>query len=516
MFSRTLLVLSLTLPLMAQRGSAPPATTPPAAGPAKPIPDIPLTDEKPVVTEHQIQLGSRTLRYKATTGMMPMRTESGEIEANLFYVAYTLEPAGKSASRPLTVCFNGGPGAGSLWLHLGAIGPKRARMNDDGSLPPPPYQLLDNAHTWLDQSDLVFVDPVGTGFSRARNDETGKKFWGVRGDIEAMGEFVRLFLTRFERWESPLFVAGESYGTTRAAGVSQYLADHGIGLNGVMLISTVMNFQTIRFAPGNDVPYALHLPTYTATAWYHKKLPADLQKDLEKAIEESRQFAAGPYIEILQKGDQLSAVERDGAAKKLARLTGLSETYLKRTGLRPEIMRFCRELLRAEGKTVGRLDSRITGIAPPDTAEQPEFDPSMTAIRPPYTAMMNAYVRGQLGFSTDREYFALGGGIKAPWNYDLTGGQGYADTSVNLRNAMAKNPHMKVFIGMGFYDLATPFHAVEYTVSHMGLDPQLRANIHWAEYEAGHMMYIHLPSLEKLKRDADSFYSLAAGKAIPR
>jgi carboxypeptidase C (cathepsin A) len=475
--------------------------------PPKPSTDIALTDEKPVVTEHQIQLPGRLLRYKASTGMMPLKTENGDIEANLFYVAYTAEPA--TARRPLTICFNGGPGAGSLWLHLGAIGPKRVRMKDDGSLPPPPYELPDNEQTWLEQSDLVFVDPVGTGYSRAKNPETGKKFWGVRGDIESVGQFVRLFLTRFERWDSPLFLAGESYGTTRAAGLSQYLADHGIALNGVILISTVLNFQTVRFAPGNDTPYPLYLPTYTATAWYHKKLPGDLQADLRKAIEEARQFAGGAYVQALHKGDQLAAAERDGVVKKLARLTGLSEAYLKRADLRPEIMRFCKELLRSEGKTVGRLDSRITGIAPPDTAEQPEFDPSMTAIRPPYTAMMNSYSRGQLKFTIDREYYSLGGGIGAPWSFDLQGGQGFADTAVNLKNAMAKNPHMKVFIGSGFYDLATPFYAAEYTINHLGLDPALRANIRWAEYEAGHMMYVHVPSLSKLKRDIEGFYRFA-------
>ncbi|MBM3814315.1 MAG: peptidase S10 [Acidimicrobiia bacterium] len=510
-----LLVILLAAPtaVFAQRTtSTPPPASAPAASPAKPAPDLPLTDTPPVVTDHQMQVGGRTLRYKATTGMMAMKTESGEMEANMFFVAYTVDaPAG--SRRPLTVCFNGGPGAGSLWLHLGAIGPKRARMNDDGSLPPPPYQLPDNEHTWLEHSDLVFVDPVGTGYSRARNPEVARKFFGVRGDIESVGQFVRLFLTRFDRWDSPLFIAGESYGTTRAAGLSQYLADHGIGLNGVILISAVMNFQTLRFAPGNDTPYPLYLPTYTATAWYHKKLPADLQKDLQKAIEEARQYASGPYVQVLQKGDLLSAEEYSVAVKKLARLTGLSESYIRLANLRPEIQRFCKELLRPAGKTVGRLDSRLTGIAPADTAEQPEFDPSMTAIRPPYTAMMNAYARMQLKFSTDWEYFALGGGITSPWNYDLPGGQGYADTSVNLKNAMAKNPHTKVFIGSGFYDLATPFHAVEYTISHLGLDPALRSNIRWAEYEAGHMMYIHLPSLEKLKHDISGFYRFALRQA---
>ena len=505
---RTLIVVLAITALAAAQPRA--AQTPPPAAAPKETANIPLVDEKPVVTSHRIEVRGRTIRYQASTGMMPMRTESGDLEANMFFVAYTLDPLGPAAGRPLTFCFNGGPGAGSLWLHLGAIGPKRARMNDDGSLPPPPYRLEDNEATWLDKSDIVFIDPVGTGYSRAKNAETGRKFWGLRGDIESVGQFIRMFLSRFDRWGSPLFVAGESYGTTRAAGLSQYLADHGVALNGVILVSAILNFQTTRFAPGNDLPYALYLPTYTATAWYHKKLPADLQKDLRKAVDEARKFASGPYVQILHQGDQLSEAQRNAAIDTLARLTGLGKPYLKLANLRPEIQRFCKELMRAEGRTVGRLDSRLTGIAPPDTAEQPEFDPSMAAIRPPYTSLMNAYARTELRFETDREYYALGGGINAPWSFDLAGGQGYADTSVSLKNALAKNPHMKVLIAWGYYDLATPFHAVEYTIGHLGLDPQLRNNIRWAEYEAGHMMYIHVPSLRKLKKDVEEFYDFAA------
>lgn len=488
----------LACSLGAQTNPAPSGTSGTPSG-------VPMTDDKPVVTEHQITVRGRVLRYKATTGMMPLKKETGEIDANLFYVAYTLDPATPAASRPLTVCFNGGPGAGSLWLHLGAIGPKRARMNDDGSLPPPPYQMVDNDATWLDQTDLVFVDPVGTGYSRARTADIAKKYFGLRGDIESVGEFIRLYLTRFERWSSPLFLAGESYGTTRAAGLSRYLTDHGIGLNGILLISTILNFQTARFTSGNDLPYTLFLPTYTATAWYHKKLPADLQKDLKAAVAESKRFADGEYLNILQKGDELSAGEMEQAIAKLSRLTGLSREYVRKAGLRPQIQAFCKELRRSDGLTVGRLDSRLTGIAPADNQEEPEFDPSLSAIRGPYTAAMNQYARAELKYETDREYFALGGGITAPWNFNPDGGQGYADTSVDLRNAMQKNPHLKVFIAWGYFDLATPFHAVEYTVSHMGLPPALRANIRWAEYEAGHMMYIHVPSLEKLRKDAGAF-----------
>ncbi len=471
----------------------------PAANPAKPF-----TEQKTVVRDQEIAIKGKPLKYKSATGMMPLRSDAGEIEAQLFYVAYTVE----GPNRPLTICFNGGPGAGSLWLHLGAIGPQRAMMNDDGSLPPAPYKMSPNESTWLDKSDLVFVDPVGTGFSRARSADVGRKYFGVNGDIESVGTFIRHYLNQTKRWQSPLYVAGESYGTTRAAGLSQWLVDHGIGLNGVMLISTIMNFQTVRFQRGNDVPYATHLPTYTAIAWYHKKLPADLQKDLRKAVEESRKFASGDYQFLLYKGDVLTPEERKRGIDQLARLTGLSREFLDHSELRIEIQRFTKELLRDRGLTVGRLDGRLTGQEGSATAETPSFDPSLTAIRPPYTAMMNQYAREQLGWEEDKEYFALGGGITSAWDWGITqnGGQGFADTSGNLRAALERNPYMKVFIATGYYDLATPFHAVEYTVSHMGLPAALRKNLQWNEYEAGHMMYIHVPSLKKLKADIDAFY----------
>jgi len=464
----------------------------------------PMPEPKAEVRDAEITVKGKLLKYKSTTGMMPLKNEAGETEAQLFYVAYTVD----GPNRPLTVCFNGGPGAGSLWLHLGAIGPQRAMMNDDGSLPPAPYRMSPNEATWLDQSDLVFVDPVGTGFSRAKSSDVARKYFGVRGDIESIGTFIRQYLNQTKRCNRSLYIAGESYGTMRAAGLSQWLVDHGIALNGVMLISTIMNFQTVRFQKGNDVPYALHLPTYTAIAWYHKKLPTDLQKDLRKAVDESRKFASGDYQSLLFKGDALTPEERKRGLDQLVRLTGLSRDFLDHSDLRVEIQRFTKELLRDKGLTVGRLDGRLTGQEGSATSETPSFDPSMSAIRPPYTAIMNAYAREQLGWQEEKEYFALGGGITAPWDWGITqnGGQGYADTSENLRAALERNPHMKVFIAIGYYDLATPFHAAEYTVSHMGLPANLRKNLVWKDYEAGHMMYIHVPSLKKLKTDVDQFY----------
>ncbi len=484
----------------------------PAKPAAEPKPaEQKLPDQKPVEKTGEIQAGGRTLKYKTTAGYLPITNDNDETEASLFYVAYTLEPATPAAQRPLTFCFNGGPGAGSLWLQLGAIGPKRVVMNDDGTLPPPPYRLAGNPHTWLDRTDLVFIDPVGTGYSRAKSAEVAKKFFGLRGDIDSVGQFIRKYLSRHQRWTSPLFLAGESYGTTRAAGLAGHLVEKGVGLNGVILISTILHFQTSRFARGNDLPYPLFLPTYTAIAWYHKKLAPDLQKDLQKAIAESRRYADGEYLRVLQQGDALSAEERKRAAGQLARLTGLSPTFVGRSDLRVPIFAFTKELLRDQGRTLGRLDGRLQGTEPNQTAERPEFDPSLAAIRPPYTSAMSQYAREELGFETDLEYYALGGGISSPWDWGLaqSGGQGYADTSEALRAALDKNPHTKVFVAAGYYDLATPFAAADYTLRHMGLDASLKKNIRWAEYEAGHMMYIHLPSLVKLKKDIDDFYSFA-------
>jgi carboxypeptidase C (cathepsin A) len=468
-------------------------------------------EEAPVVTKHELRVGGRVLRYSVTTGLMPLKNDAGDVEARVFFMAYTLDRTGGPESRPLMFSFNGGPGSSSVWLHLGALGPKRVKMREDGAMPAPPYKLVDNEHTWLDETDLVFIDPVGTGYSRPAKPELGKKFWSLTGDIESVGEFIRLYLTRYERWGSPLFLVGESYGTTRAAGLSGHLVDRGIAFNGILLVSSILNFQTARFTQGNDLPYPLFLPTYAATAWYHKKLPADLQsKPLGEFLREVAAFAGGEYPGALTKGDRLTAAERQEVVKKVARYTGLSETYVDEADLRIEIQRFCKELLRRERRTVGRLDSRFKGIDESGVSERPEFDPSMTAIRPPYTAAFNDYVRRGLGYKSDTVYHILGGGIGTPW--DFGGGNGFADTSDALRSAFAKNPDMKVFVASGYYDLATPYFATEYTLTHMGLDPTQRSRVSTSYYEAGHMMYIHEGELARLKQDVARFLSSALGK----
>jgi len=457
------------------------------------------TDKEPVVTQHQ--LGD--LKYTATTGMIPLNDEFGETDAGIFFMAYTKDGVTDPASRPLMFSFNGGPGSSSVWLHLGAVGPKRVKMKADGDMPAPPFELEDNPASWLEHTDLVFIDPVGTGYSRPAKKDGGKKYWSLEGDVESIGEFIRMYLSRYRRWASPLYLVGESYGTTRAAGLSGHLIGKGIAFNGIVLVSSILNFQTARFNKGNDLPYPLFLPTYTATAWFHKKLPG--KRSLAAALREAEKFAGGDYVLALAKGDHLTPRERKATIQKLSNLTGLSPEYVDATDLRVNIHRFCKELLRGQKRTVGRLDSRFKGIDENAATESPDHDPSMTAILPPYTAMINDYLRRDLGWESDVPYYVFNPGeLWKNWTYG-DAAQGHPDTSEALRAALSKNPYMRVFIASGYYDLATPYFATEYTLSHLGLDPTLRANISTAYYEAGHMMYIDEGCLAKFKADVAKF-----------
>ena len=504
------MIASILLPLLllfqAPTVSPRPTETPkPAEAPVQ-------KDEPPVVTKHTARIGGRTLNYSVTTGFMPIKNAvSGDTEARIFYMAYTLDGVSDPKSRPLMFSFNGGPGSASVWLHLGALGPRRVKMLDDGMMPPPPYEMVDNDASWLDETDIVFIDPVGTGYSRAAKPELASKFFGVNGDIESVGEFIRLYLGRSERWSSPLFLVGESYGTTRAAGLSNHLFERGIGLNGIILISTVMNFQAIRFAENNDLPLVLIFPSYTATAWYHKRLPAELQrKPLKDVLKESEEFAANVYAPALMRIDRLSAAEKQALLDRFSSLSGLSRTFVEQNNFRVDLGEFNKELLRDQRRTTGRLDSRFLGFDKDSAGDDVEFDPSMSAIRTPYTAAFNDYVRRDLNYKSDVEYYILGGGITSPWNWNTS--NGYADTSQALSSAMRKNPYMKVFVGCGFYDMATPYFAAEYSVSAMNLDPQLRQNFTFNYYEAGHMMYIEKNSLRKLKDDVSIFIKNALRK----
>lgn len=457
-----------------------------------------FTEQAPV--EQKMKVDGHT--YRVVTGFMPMRAkDDDEIEAQIFHTAYLREGVKDARKRPLMFVFNGGPGSPSLWLHLGAVGPRRVKMRKEGGQPQPPFEIVENPHNWLGEADLVFIDPVGTGWSRAKDEETGKKkHWGVKQDIESVGEFIRLFLVRHQRFASPLYMAGESYGTTRATGVAGHLIDQGIAFSGIILVSSILSFLTARFTKGNDLPYALFLPTYAATAHYHGKATGKLQDHLKKA----REFAIGPYWTALAKGSDLQGKERERVKKTLSSLVGLSTDYLEKCDLRPEIMPFCKELMRDEGMTVGRLDSRFRGYDAAQSGNdyRPEHDPSMTALMAPYAAAYQHYARTELGFETDLAY-EIFGGVK-DWDTGK-GGDGFPDTSEALRKAMARNPYMRVMIASGYYDLATPFFATEYTVSHLGLPEELRGNIETHEYRAGHMMYIDEGSLESLQQDLNGF-----------
>ncbi|HEX6094744.1 MAG TPA: peptidase S10 [Thermoanaerobaculia bacterium] len=455
-------------------------------------------------TQHTIRVGSETVKYTARAGTIILKDEEGEPRASIFHVAYTKDGA-DPATRPVIFTFNGGPGSSSVWLHMGAFGPKRVAYKDDeGHAAPPPYKMVDNEETLLDVADLVFLDPVTTGFSRAIPISDAKKFHGFEADVETVGEVIRLWTTRNARWSSPKFLAGESYGTTRAAGLAGWLQNQGFYLNGVMLISSILNFGTARFDSGNDLPYILFLPTYTATAWYHKRLPADLQTGtLERAVAESEAFALGEYTAVLMKGDLATDAERRSVEEKLARFTGLSPRYIESSNLRVEIQRFDKELLRDQRRTVGRLDSRFIGIDRDAAGEEPEKDPSYSAIYGEYTAVMNDWLRRGLKFETDLPYEILTGKVR-PWSYNRYENR-YLDASETLRGAMTQNPDLKVWVANGYYDLATPFAATHYTFARMQIDPELRKNVTMTYYAGGHMMYIDRKAHRKLREDAVAF-----------
>jgi carboxypeptidase C (cathepsin A) len=479
---------------------------------AKPVLPAPVED-KFSVTKHSVRIDGVEIKYTVTTGTMVLRSETTDREvetkpeaarASVFFTAYTRDGVKDKTKRPITFSFNGGPGSASIWLHMGTLGPRKVNMGDVDDLLPPPYGLEDNEFSILDASDLVFIDPVSTGFSRASEGVKAKDFHGLTADIESVGDFIRLYTSRNGRWLSPKFLAGESYGTTRAAGLSGYLQDrHGLYFNGLMLISSILDFSTARFEPGHDLPYILFLPTYTATAWYHKKLEAGLQKDLGKTLRLVQDFAAGEYATALFKGAKLSAKERSGVVQQLSRFTGISEGFLDRCNLRLEIFRFCKELLRDSGRTVGRLDSRFKGIDRDAAGENFEFDPSHAAITGAYSAAFNHYVRQELGFESDLPYNIINFAVW-PWSYKEYENR-FVNVGETMRKAMSGNQHLKVFVANGYYDLATPYFATEYTFNHLALDPSLNANIRMAYYPAGHMMYVHAPSLAQLKADLSAF-----------
>ncbi len=552
------------LPSFAQPAQ-PPKSDPPPVNEEKPQPKddkvpakddkTPAKDAKPattkedkttkvpptVVTDGSVIIDKQKVEYKATTGVLPVTDKTGKAKANIFYVAYTRKTGESMVTRPLTFCFNGGPGSASAYVHLGFFGPRRVLIHNDGLSAPSPTQLVENDSSILDVTDLVFIDPVSTGLSRAENDADAKLFHGLEEDTSSVGDFIRDFVAKNERKDSPVYVAGESYGTTRAASLSTYLQNKGgVKLAGVMLISAVLDFQTILFGAGNDLPYSLFLPTYTATAYFHGKLDKKWATDLPTALKEAQKYADGPYVEVLHKGNLLTAYERQAAAKQIATLTGLTEEFVLANDLRVEATRFRGELLRDQQVVVGRLDSRVSakrgggttgpttpGGTPPgtnpgggadptkpgttDTPATPpnrQFrgggggDPSQNMLSALFTDGMKAYLTDGLGYKTDARY-TLTAQVQ-PWNYGQAGTNRYANVAPRLRAAMEKDKGLKVFVASGYTDLATPYAGTDYTLAHMG-PRSLVSQMTVAYYEAGHMMYAHEPSRKKLRDDLVKF-----------
>jgi len=485
----------------------------PAASPKKPEKKKDDKQAKLSVTQHTATIAGQKIAYSATAGKMLMRNDEGKEKAEVFFVAYTKDNS-KGAARPITFCFNGGPGSSSVWLHLGMLGPQRVKMSNDAKPVRPPHELIENPYSLLDKTDLVFIDPVSTGFSRPAKGEKKSQFHGYDEDIRSVGQFIHDYTTKYGRWASPKFLLGESYGGLRAAGLSGQLQQrYHMYLNGVVIISGVVDFQTLRTSGNNDIAYALFLPSYTATAWYHQVLPEHLQEQpVEKVVAKAEGFARGLYMQALLAGDSLPVAERKQTITQMAELTGLSADYLDRANLRVSMHRFGKELLRSRRQVIGRFDSRYTGTDRDHVGESMGHDPSGSAFFGPFTSAMNQYLREELKVEEERVYEVLTGKVH-PWDYSEFTNR-FVSASETLRRAMSDNPYLKVFAACGYYDLATPSMAMEYTRDHLGLAPELRQNFTMGFYAGGHMMYVHEPSLKKLRDDLINFYesTLQGGK----
>jgi carboxypeptidase C (cathepsin A) len=464
----------------------------------------PAPPERESVTERTVRIGGREVAYRAVAGTTTLRDDEGEARASVFSIAYTRTDAGDPAERPLTFVFNGGPGSSSTWLHLGMVGPRRVDAADGPAVPPAPYRVVDNDASLLDVSDLVFIDPVSTGYSRPVPGQEAKQFHGFREDLESVGEFIRLHTSRAGRWGSPKFLVGESYGTTRAAGLSRFLQErHGLYVDGIGLISAVLMFGASAPNPGNDLPYVLSLPTYAATAWYHRRL-GDRFPELRALTDQVEEFALGDYATTLLRGSRAPEADRRSVLERVSGYTGLSPAFLESCDLRVAPGRFFKELLRDQRRTVGRLDTRFTGIDADAAGETPDFDPSYAVIQAPFTAAVNAHLRGELGFESDLPYEVLNSDKVRPWSWGDHAANKYLDVASPLREAMSWNRNLRVLLASGYYDMATPFAAAEWTLDHMGLDPSLAGNVRTTRYEGGHMMYLHPESRDRLAGDLRS------------
>lgn len=461
------------------------------------------------VTEHQIRIGDRTIDYTATAGTMLMKNEDGDPNALFGFTAYVAD-VDDQTNRPLMFAYNGGPGSASIWLHMGALGPQRAVVTDVGFSPAGPFQRVTNAYSILDEADLVMIDPVGTGFSKAIGEGQNTDFWGVDQDIRSVSEFIVQYVTKNGRWASPKYILGESYGGMRTGGVSyRLLTRYNMALNGVILVSPFLEMTTGFAGLGVDLPHIMFLPTFAATAWYHDALD-EKPDDIEAFMEEVKQFAVREYAPALLAGRNLSSADRQSVLAGLSRYTGLSEQYWDRANLRIDEGQFTQQLLRERGITVGRVDSRFSGDSIDKLAESAPYDPFTTAIGPSYLAAFMDYYRADLEVENSENY-VVSGGFFMEWDWgheqpDLNGFElPFPNTAIDLEYAMKRNPAMQVLVLQGYFDLATPLFATEYVMDHMNLSPELRDNIAFEYFASGHMMYVHEPSLVKFKEDVAEF-----------
>jgi len=458
-------------------------------------------------TKHSITLNGERIDYSATVGHLILLDEKGTQRSHNFYIAYTRDLVKDQSKRPITFTFNGGPGSSSVWLHMGALGPKRVVLNDDGTSPPPPYSITDNAYSWLDKTDLVFIDPIETGYSRPAEGVDMKEFTGYSEDIRSVGDFIHKFVTLNGRWASPKYLAGESYGTTRAAGLSGYLQDrYGMYLNGIVLISAVMNFQTLIETEGNDLPYSLFLPSFAATAYYHGKIDTVRFPVIKDFLAEVEQFAQTDYTLFLMKGSEMMTEEKDAMALRISTFIGIDKDVILRNEHRIRTEVFTKELLRSESRTIGRFDGTVKGIDRNNSGQYYDYDPSFNlTVFGPFTMAINEHLKNTLKYENSDKVYEILTGKVWPWNFGDDQNR-FLNNAEVLRSAIHKNPALRVLICNGYYDLATPYFATEYTVDHMFLDEGLQKNITMTYYPAGHMMYTTKPSLEQFTKDARAFY----------
>ena len=463
--------------------------------------------------DHQATIGGKVIQYQTTAGLMPIRAHNGDVEGRIFFVSYRRTQTPGNSKRPILFLFNGGPGSASVWLHMGLAGPYRTKMGTpEGFMPPPPYQWIPNDESLLPDTDIVTIDPVGTGYSYPEKPELGAKFWSVDGDISSVGEFIRSYLTTENRWLSPIFVMGESYGGIRGAGLASWLHGHGVGLNGLILVSPYLGTIAQDGGKGNEAPYAFNLPTYATSAWYHKKLsPSQQRKPLNQIYRESLDFVYDEYLPVLERGSRLSESKRRATLDSLQSITGLSKQYLEDTNLRISDNHWYKELMRKDRYVMGRYDSRFVGFDRVWNTDSPDNDPSYSQVSPPFTSTINDYLNNEIGYRTTKRYYILGEGITGPWKNP----DGILDESESLRVALSENPYTKVMVAMGYYDLACPMGSVDQVLDKMELDRRLKDNIVRHRYPAGHMIYLDDTCRRNLSSDIASFIRQQSSPTLP-